>query len=274
MHEQAAETHQRNARLAIHALILVLALIAAHPLWGQANGSASGVGPAAAEAASAPGPSLTSPDDGTLLSQMSATLKWDPVPDAHWYQFQLIPFNNDGPGIDLVVGDTVKVAAASIDLPAPDFGGADPNYILLPGMTYTWRVRTASTMAVPAEADWSAWSARTFKTPTRSGATIGAVSPGDGALLTTRTPVLTWFNTDRTVFYYEIQMSKSPDFGPGAFLYDELIHGGLTRPPDSYAVPSQYQLEAGTQYYWRVRPRVQGDGVAATWSSVYSFRTS
>ena len=37
--------------------------------------------------------------------------------------------------------------------------------------------------------------------------------------------------------------------------------------PNSYVVPEAYPLEAGEFYYWRVRPRIQGDGDPLPWSS-------
>jgi len=52
-----------------------------------------------------------------------------------------------------------------------------------------------------------------------------------------------------------------------------LRHGGVTVPNNSYQIPSAFPLEAGTTYFWRVRPRVQGDGTALPWPALSSFRT-
>ena len=72
-------------------------------------------------------------------------------------------------------------------------------------------------------------------------------------------------------------MSKDQSFGAGVnnppFLYWELVHGGVSTPPNSYVVPSKFPLEAGATYYWRVRPRVQGDGTPTAWTDAYLFKT-
>ena len=47
------------------------------------------------------------------------------------------------------------------------------------------------------------------------------------------TPKLQWDNANTAVFYYEVQVSKDPEFGPNAFLYWELVHGGASTPLNS-----------------------------------------
>ena len=42
---------------------------------------------------------------------------------------------------------------------------------------------------------------------------------------------------------------------------------------NTWAVPAG-ALETATKYYWRVRPRVQGDGTPIAWSSHFTFETS
>ena len=54
-------------------------------------------------------------------------------------------------------------------------------------------------------------------------------------------------------------------------VWHNLIHGGITSPPNSWQTP---ELEPGAQYYWEVRPRVQGDGTPVDWSKTFEFRTS
>ena len=87
------------------------------------------------------------------------------------------------------------------------------------------------------------------------------------------TPTLTWENTDNAVFYYEVQVSRDKDFAGSAPLYYELRHGGVTVPANSYLVPTGFPLEAATTYYWRVRPRVQGDGKPVDWPAARTFKT-
>ena len=142
---------------------------------------------------------------------------------------------------------------------------------MLPDMTYIWRVRTTTVTTNPTEADWSAWSVSAFKTPPASSSTITPVAPEINGEVSTRTPTLTWANSNTTVFYYEVQVSKDNAFGPNAFLYSEYVHGGASTPANSYVVPEAFPLEADTTYYWRVRPRIQGDGDPLPWSATYVF---
>src|SRR5207249_1829514 len=126
-------------------------------------------------------PALLAPVEGARLTGLGTTLSWNPPSGALQYQLQVIPANNDGPGINLI---------------APGFGP-----------------------------------------------TVGSL-----------TPVLAWQNSDRETFYYEVQVSSDQGFGPDAFLYWELRHGGATTPPNSYTVPEAFPLQPETAYYWRVRP--------------------
>ena len=217
-----------------------------------------------------PGPMLTQPPPGDA-SSMGPLLKWTQPPGTTWFQVQVIPFNEDGPGINLVIGDGALVQAAQYQVLGPNFGSADPNYVMLPGMTYLWRVRTATVLTNPTEADWSAWAVSSFKTPPASSSTITPVAPPAFAEVGTLTPTLTWANSNTAVFYYEVQVSKDYEFGPNAFLYSEYVHGGASTPPNSYVVPEAFPLEAGEIYYWRVRPRIQGDGDPLPWSATYVF---
>ena len=217
-----------------------------------------------------PGPILTQPPMGDA-SSMGPLLQWTQPPRTTWFQVQVIPFNEDGPGINLVIGDGALVRAAQYQVLGPNFGSADPNYVMLPGMTYLWRVRTATVLTNPTEDDWSAWAVSSFKTPPASSSTITPVAPPAFGQVSTLTPTLTWANSNTAVFYYEVQVSRDYEFGPNAFLYSEYVHGGASTPPNSYVVPEAFPLEAGEIYYWRVRPRIQGDGDPLPWSATYVF---
>ena len=219
-----------------------------------------------------PGPVLTQPPMGDA-SSMGPLLQWTQPPRTTWFQVQVIPFNEDGPGINLVIGDGALVRAAQYQVLGPNFGSADPNYVMLPGMTYLWRVRTSTVLTNPTAADWSAWAVSSFKTPPASSSTITRVAPPFFGEVSTLTPTLTWANSNTAVFYYEVQVSKDYEFGPNAFLYSEYVHGGASTPPNSYVVPAAFPLEAGEIYYWRVRPRIQGDGDPLPWSATYVFLT-
>ena len=45
------------------------------------------------------------------------------------------------------------------------------------------------------------------------------------------------------------------------------------RPAPAVASPQPAPQWVGSTYYWRVRPRVQGDGVPVDWSDTWSFTT-
>jgi len=215
-----------------------------------------------------PTPTLVLPAPGAISYDLAPTLAWINPDGTTQYQIQVIPFNNDGPGINLI-----RNAETGFQVQGPRLG--EGNYVMLPGMPYTWRVRTSSSAIGLGENDpgWSNWVSGSFKTGMAASFFITPVQPSPEAAVTSLTPTLVWDNQSKNIFYYEVQVSKDQDFGPDAFLYWELRHGGVTQPLNSYTVPQAYPLEAGTTYYWKVRPRVQGDGTPAGWSERWSFTT-
>ncbi len=220
-----------------------------------------------AQAAILQAPQLAGPANNTTLPDFGPTLQWSNPIGVTQYHLQVAPANDDGPGIDLITAG----AGTSFAIPAPPKW-----YGLLPGMGYTWRVRVADTLETLGGADgrWGPWpQSWAFRTPVVSSATITLAGPTDGALAPGLRPTLTWANTDTNVFYYELQMSRDPEFGPTSFLYSALLHGGVSTPINSYAVPQAFPLSPGALYYWRVRPRIQGDGQPAPWPAAGQFRT-
>ncbi|MBI4497294.1 MAG: S8 family serine peptidase [Chloroflexi bacterium] len=220
-----------------------------------------------------PRPRLTRPDDGALFVDLAPRLAWSNPPGATQYQIQVLPFNLDGPAINLI-----RNAETAFPVPAPVMGQG--NYILLPGMTYTWRVRTTTltTRLEEHAPGWSAWESRAFRTGPPTSATIRPVSPANGAQVSGLTPALTWDNLNPAIFYYEVQVSRDPTFETHPVrgtmpVYWNLVHGGETTPLNTYTVPAAFALEPATRYSWRVRPRVQGDGVPVAWSETWSFQT-
>lgn len=240
--------------------LLALAVLAVTILLVQPTGTASSA-PAA--------PTAVQPPNGSRIESFRPTLTWTVPAGASFTQYNLkvVPANNDGPGVNLILAgqDT------SFTIPAP------PDwYGLLPDLTYTWQVRLsdATTSVGLDDASWSDWSAPlTFKTPLVSASTSAASNPAPDATGITLTPTLVWTESNPNVWYYEVQVSKDPAFGPGAFLYQELRHGGVTTPPRSYSIPSAFPLEPTTRYSWRVRPRIQGDGAVLPWGTAASFST-
>ena len=234
-----------------------------------------------AETSRPPGPGLISPPNGTSMPDLSAPLMWTPDPAATQFHVQVIPAVSpsggqpDGPGINLIISDAAQVAAARYDVQAPTFGQGP--YVMLPGMTYSWHVRTSTATTAIGEDDpsWSEWSETwTFRTRGASSATIGAVAPAEDGTTSSR-PALQWSDSDPRIFYYEVQLSADPQFRTGsdsvASVFWNLVHGGESNPRRSWTVPANFALAPG-QYFWRVRPRIQGDGTPVAWSNTFSFK--
>ncbi|MSQ28007.1 MAG: CAP domain-containing protein [Dehalococcoidia bacterium] len=228
--------------------------------------------PAATMAAAATPPVLYYPANGKVLDSLGLTLTWGPPPDTTQVHIQVLPANNDGPGIDLHLG------APETSLAVPEPPGW---YGLLPDMGYAWRVRAsnAAAMAPPGDPSWSAWSQRTFRTPRRDGSLITGVAPLNGFAVDTLTPTLAWADGRRDLFYYEVRVSRDPSFNTDpataiAPVYSALLHGGVTAPANSYAVPRDSPLDNNTPYFWQARPRVQGDGAPVAWSPSSGFLTA
>ncbi len=137
--------------------------------------------------------------------------------------------------------DLIRTAESSFSIPPPSLGQGP--YVILPDMTYTWRVwaSSKSTFAPPDSSSWGPWSeARTFRTPVRDSSRITPVTPADGATMRSGAQVLQWNNVDKDVFYYEVQASSDPKFGeegPAASVWHNLIHGGVT-PLNSWTPPN------------------------------------
>ena len=244
---------------------LALAILPAASLSiGVLFGGLSGV--TYANAAMTQSPTLNSPSSASTLSTFGPTLQWTLPRGSTQYQLQVVPSGNDGPGVNIIAN-----AASVFAIPAP------PDwYGLLPDMTYSWRVRATDATSAVGDGDstWGPWSTDfTFRTPAPSDGAATPFSPSSGATVSNLTPVLSWSSSTDNLFYWEVQVSKDSQFQSNAFLYWELRHGGVTTPANSYTIPSAYPLEAGTTYYWHVRPRVQGDGASAAWGATSSFNT-
>lgn len=223
--------------------------------------------------AAQPAPLLRAPTPGTALETIGpVNFVFDAPPGSVQYHLQVTPIGGDGPGVDLI-----RDADAPFTLPAPRLG-AGP-YVLLPAMTYTWRVRAAEAAqgAAPVWGDWSfEWF---FTTPPPSARSIRLVEPLPGATAPTLVPTLAWAADDPSLFYYEVQLSTDPRFTTDpstaiASVYTNLVHGGESRPLNSWTVPSTHPLDPGWRYYWRVRPRVQGNGTPVDWPEASWFESS
>ncbi len=228
-----------------------------------------------ARVAALPAPALRGPADNTTFQTMSTiTLTWDLPASSTQYHLQVVPFNNDGPGINLI-----RDAASTYTIEPPVLGHGP--YVMLPGMTYTWHVRVTdkTSFAPEGDATWGPWSSDFhFSTPPATTTTITPSEPPLGATVPNLTPTLHWADTNSFMFYYEVQLSKDQTFTTDpatatASVYINLVHGGQSTPSNSWTVPSTYPLEPATRYFWRARPRVQGNGTPAGWAQPFFFNT-
>ncbi len=217
-------------------------------------------------------PILVSPANGAHLGGLGAELAFVTHDGATQYQVQVRPYNDDGPGIDLI-----RNIESSYTVESPVMGYGP--YVMLPDMTYSWRVRTTAAMTAvgPDDAAWGPWSdTRTFTTASRHSGGITQVSPPNGTVvLSTASLNLRWSNANNDVFLYEVQVSRDPTFNTDpatatSFVWWNIVHGGDSAPLNSWWTPI---LPASSTIYWRVRPRVQGDGSPVAWSQTWSFRT-
>jgi len=248
-------------RLRLVSFSLLLALFGS-PAWSLAD---------SLNADAASPPTLATPLNGATIDSLSTRLSWANPQGTTQLQVQLIPYNNDGPGMDVYFGMPVS----GLTLPAPPQW-----YGMLPDMGYTWRVRTSNAPGSLAldHPSWSGWAQATFRTPKASTAGVALTAPAPSALGVAQPAVLQW-SGPQEYFYYEVQLSSDPTFNTdpataSAAVYWVLVHGGMTVPANSYTLPAGASLQPETTYYWRVRPRVQGDGVPATWPAASSFATA
>ena len=249
------------------AMVAALLAVAAAGAWAGGN-------PPVAMAVPLP-PTPLGPANGGRLDSFEVPLQWG-YPGASatkQVHLQVVPFNGDGPSVD-VIRNANCCATDGMRIPAPPEW-----YGMLPDMTSTWRLRgsEATTSIGADDTSWGPWSSGfTFRTPAANTRDTLPTTPFSGAN-TTETPTLAWRENNPNVFYYEFQLSSDPAFNTDpatatAPVYWNLIHGPLASPPNSYSVPVTAPLARGKTYYWRVRPRVQGDGKPLAWPDPWQIR--
>lgn len=215
--------------------------------------------------------------------ELGSTLRFKAPPEATWVELKVTPSPNaytkqpDGPDIHLVLASQ----GGEFKIPAPPgwFG-------MLPGMTYTWQVRWTDQLGEevgkPPKLDqeggaWSPWTKDTFKTRDASLATLSMVGPEDNSVVDSLDAAVKWKNQDREIFYYEVQISKDPTFNTNSETATEtvwwaIVHGGITHNSWSPSMAG-VQYDPNSTYYWRVRPRQQGDAIQLGWKGAKSFTT-
>ncbi|MEK7217026.1 MAG: S8 family serine peptidase, partial [Chloroflexota bacterium] len=154
-------------------------------------------------------PQTRLPACGVEITGLGTALSWNAAAGMTQFQVQVIPANNDGPAINLI-----RNAATSYVIDPPVFGTGP--YVMLPQITYSWRIRTTTATTGIDETSplWGSWSPMsTFKTRKASSDTITLTAPAEATTVAGLTPVLQWANTDNGIFYYEVQLSKDNNFG-------------------------------------------------------------
>ena len=207
---------------------------------------------------------IVGPVDGYVATDWFIKLEWDQTRNMPYTQaqVQIVPFQNDGPGLDYFVTTGVNRTWRWV-----------PSSVLLPGMTHTWRVRGLDE-STNTFGDWTTW--RSFRTPPATGRSVSSIFPGSGETIQTLNPTFRWRDTNPGVFYYEIQVSKDSTFNTDpatatASVYWNIVDGRVTDPRNSWTLRAPAALEHNTGYFWRVRPRLQGDAGEAAWSNTSPF---
>lgn len=222
-------------------------------------------------------PSLVADSLGSVTGDSPLELRWEAPSDARRFHLQLVPAKNDGPGVDSIFDDARRVEGRLFTLPEVTEPGS--RFVLLPGMSYTWRVRASNSVEKVgvADASWGPWSPwGSFSTSAVSSDGLTPLSPPTGADVGSVGGIqLAWAHPVSRIFYWEIQVSTDAAFDTDpatatAAVWWMLIHGGVTQPPNSWQTPP---VARGVTYYWRVRPRVQGDGTPVRWGPTWTFRT-
>ncbi|HEX5041331.1 MAG TPA: S8 family serine peptidase [Candidatus Polarisedimenticolaceae bacterium] len=184
-------------------------------------------------------PLLSAPPDGATGLPTAPVLDWEDLPDALSYQVQVA---TDAAFTSVVASPSVTAG----------FWNVTP--ALNAGTTYYWRVRSVDSCGTTSP--WSA--ARSFTTCSAPAAPL-ALTPSNGAVLTTVTaPTLDWADVPGTT--YEVQVSTSATFVP------------ITRSASNLAASTwnvSPALATGTRYYWRVR--AIGTCAPSAWSTTRTF---
>lgn len=213
-----------------------------------------------------------------------------------------VPALGDGAILEYYFGDqTIIHALGEIGLRHPEPVRGVSGQDTFGGMSYTWEVKisplqTSLLNSNAPDKGWSdprwnefeIWPGKKILLPTQTlremlpAPTSASISNASPEIMTTLTPTLKWNDVKTNQFYYEVQLTPCRNRYPnGEFIADprealaalawELNHGGETN--NLYQVRKEYPLESGTEYCWRVRPRVQGDGTPVAWSETYKFKT-
>ncbi|MCU0606933.1 MAG: Ig-like domain-containing protein, partial [Candidatus Edwardsbacteria bacterium] len=182
-------------------------------------------------------PVLASPAADSLVNDNTPQFAWGATVGATRYRLQVAADTAfTTPQVDQTVDSTVYTAE-----------------VTLQDSAWHWRVRAGD-----AAGNWSAWSARrAFTVDTRAPAVPAALSPAEGATVTTNLPQFRW-NASAGATRYQLQVSVNTSFSPNE------LDSSLA---DTALVP-QWGIGDGVRY-WRLRCR----DAAGNWSAWNAHRT-
>lgn len=202
----------------------------------------------------------------------------------------------DGPAIEMIVGDPRVMADIKnngrLFIDAPKMG--EGPYTLLPG-EYNFKICDSEELKSVSWLPLAQWEPLIQIWPgglsiqkrcvdgkfdTRdanfSAATLQAVNLAKGEIYNGKTARLQWADANNTIFLYDVQVAGNQRFDTNpatadTFVWENTIHGGVARPNDTWKTPP---LTPDTAYFWRVRPRVQGQNVPTAWGPTWTFKTA
>ena len=185
-------------------------------------------------------PTLSSPADGSTITDTTPSFTWSAVSAASYYQLQIDSSDNfSSPVID------------QSNLTSPGYTTAS----ILSDNTYYWRVRCQDS-----EENWGAWSDTwDFTINTQGLAAPILSSPADGSTITDTTPSFAW-SAVSNASYYQLQVDSSDSFSSPVLDHSDLTSHGFTAA----------SMLSDNTYYWRVRCQ-DSQKNWGEWSDVWSF---
>jgi hypothetical protein len=213
---------------------------------------------------------------GSGGSTSSPVIRWDPVPGASAYEYDIVPFRNGGcewtaGGIFRLAGMTATTAWTPLGTPIapkpyPDVRAVlatDGIRKLVEGMSYCARVRAQSDReqsGAPVYGDFTYLPSPAFRfagNPQGAASNVSYRTPGDGTSVGDM-PVFTWHPVAGARSYWVI-VAKDPSF-------TNIIDYAFTQVP-AYAprgmlTPKTYPDET-TKYYWVVLPASSESGACS-----------
>ncbi|MCK5572440.1 MAG: hypothetical protein KAJ12_06750, partial [Bacteroidetes bacterium] len=188
-------------------------------------------------------PVLADPVDGEVDIPLSPTMTWNTAGGADTYRLQV--------SSDSTFSST-HLDTAGVRGTAAGISGLARNTM------YYWRLNATNSLGT---SGWSeVWS---FLTIPEIPAIPTLVSPPDGATDYTDMPTFIWNTAERAVSYH-FQLSYFEDEWDSMLVIDQ---AGLV----DTTLPTPFELNGGTSYFWRVR--AVNPGGTSDWSAASSFAT-